>query len=722
MSLAASDKLGPYQIIGLIGAGGMGEVYRGRDTKLGREVAIKVLPDAVAQDPERLSRFDREAKALAALNHPNVAQVYGVEESNGVRALVMELVSGTTLQAPLPIETALNYARQIADAPEAAHEKGIIHRDLKPGNIMITPEGVVKVLDFGLATILSRDVARDPVHALTVTLATQPGVIVGTVAYMSPEQASGKPVDRRSDIWSFGVVLYEMLVGERLFDDATGSHILARVLTAPVGTQSSVRNHPNGDPRTARTVPGSRRQDAPARYRRSSRGDSTMAGKSEWCTGRRGGPSLTVAHWLVVGMRDGNVAFDGGSLGAGLVANNAIRRSSPLRFSVDLGPDALSRTRMSAAISPDGRRIVFPVRSGSGRGQLATRLLDQSNATVLPGSEGGRDPFFKPDGQWIGFFADNKLKKISVQGDPVITLCDLTANNGDRGASWGDDDMIIATLDAHHLFRVPAGGGKPELLRTRPQQTGQIDYRWPQVLPRSETAIVTAGIVGDFDNAGIAAVSLKTGNVKIIAQGGYFGRYLDSGHLIYIHEGTLFGVLFDSKRLETRGTPAPILEDMLGAGATNGAGQLDFSKNGTFVYRSDNTQRGILEVALIDAEGKKTPLSMPSGAVLTPRFSPDGKRVAIAVNGDIFVQDLERGAITRITVTAADNRYPVWTPDGTHIVYSSRGSIWWTRADGSAMPKRILETKSTVASGSFSPTGSALRFSSPGKADSTFGP
>jgi eukaryotic-like serine/threonine-protein kinase len=381
-----------------------------------------------------------------------------------------------------------------------------------------------------------------------------------------------------------------------------------------------------------------------------------------------------------------------------------------LRFSVDLGPDALSRTRMSAAISPDGRRIVFPVRSGSGRGQLATRLLDQSNATVLPSTEGGRDPFFKPDGQWIGFFADNKLKKISMQGGAVITLCDLTANNGDRGASWGDDDMIIATLDAHHLFRVPAGGGKPELLRTMPQQTGQIDYRWPQVLPRSETAIVTAGIVGDFDNAGIAAVSLKTGNVRIVAQGGYFGRYLDSGHLIYIHEGTLFGVPFDSKRLETRGTPAPILEDMLGAGATNGAGQLDFSKNGTFVYRSDNSQRGILEVALIDAEGKKTPLSMPSGAVLTPRFSPDGKRVAIAVNGDIFVQDLERGAITRITVTATDNRYPVWTPAGTHIVYSSRGSIWWTRADGSAMPKRILETKSTVASGSFSPDGQRLAF------------
>jgi serine/threonine-protein kinase len=380
-----------------------------------------------------------------------------------------------------------------------------------------------------------------------------------------------------------------------------------------------------------------------------------------------------------------------------------------LRFSADLGPDAVAGPFNTVAISPDGTRIVYPVRASSGN-QLAIRLMDQSKATVLPGTEDARNPFFKPDGQWIGFFAGGKMKKISVQGGAAVTICENTSNAGDRGASWGEDGTIVATLDGSHLFRVPDSGGQPEML-SQTDQKSRIAYRWPQILPGGEAVLATAAIPGSYDDASMVVVPLKTGSVKTVAGGGYSGRYLPSGHLIYIHQGTLFGVPFDLKSLATRGTPIPIQEEIAGSGQT-GAGQLDFSRTGTLVYLSGKTGIGANSVVWMDDTGKQTPVVMPAGFVITPRLSPDGTKLALAMNGDISVYDLQRNAMTRITFTSSGNAFPVWAPDGKHIAYRSLGDgIWWTRADGSAQPQRILETTDQTESGSFSPDGRQLAFS-----------
>jgi predicted Ser/Thr protein kinase len=507
MPLSVGNRLGPYEILAPIGAGGMGEVYRARDTKLDRDVAIKVLPAALAQDPERLARFEREAKVLAALNHPNIAQIYGLEQ----RALVMELVEGETLKGPQPLETALNYVRQIADALEAAHEKGITHRDLKPANIMITPAGVVKVLDFGLAAV-TQDPASggtDPSNSPTLTMrATQTGMIMGTAAYMSPEQAAGKTVDKRADIWSFGVVLFELLTGRQLFGEGeTISHTLADVLRAPIDFDKLPKETPKSIRELLR-----RCLDRDVKNRLRDIGEARVVlgsprGGTEEPSKAEARPTAKPAWTLAA-------VFALAAVGAGLVAWRATRPvEQPLiRLSVDLGPDTLTSIGVTAAISPDGRRLVFSVRSAAGSRLLATRLLDQPTATLLPGTEGGRDPFFSPDGQWIGFFAGGKLKKISVLGGASLALCDAT--NG-RGGSWGEDGNIVAALSpaaGTGLSRVSAAGGPPQAL-TKPLQ-GERDHRWPKVLPGGNGVLFSAFLGGNADEASIEVLSLKTGQTK----------------------------------------------------------------------------------------------------------------------------------------------------------------------------------------------------------------
>jgi serine/threonine-protein kinase len=697
--VSPKQTIAHYRITTELGEGGMGEVWRATDTKLGRDVAIKVLPEAFAQDADRMARFTREAQVLASLNHPNIAAIYGVEE----RALVMELVEGPTLaeritQGAIPLDEALPIAKQIADALEYAHERGVVHRDLKPANIKITPEGRVKVLDFGLAKAMAPEMASgDPVSSPTLTMrATQMGMIMGTAAYMSPEQARGHNVDKRADIWAFGVVLYEMVTGNQLFSGQTISDTLAAVLrhepdwkSIPVRLQKLLRLCLARDPRERL------REIGDARFLIDEPTPSVTA------------PAATSSPrgWIAAA-----------ALALALLVTGAFlwRATRPvdrpmLRFSADLGPDAVAGTFSTVAISPDGTRIVYPVRAGSGN-QLATRLMDQSNATVLPGTEDARNPFFKPDGQWIGFFAGGKMKKISVQGRAAVTICENTSIAGDRGASWGEDGTIVAALDADHLFRVPDSGAQPEML-SQTDTKNRIGYRWPQILPGGEAVLATAGIPGSYDDASIVAVPLKTGSVKTVARGGYFGRYLSSGHLIYIHQGTLFGVPFDLKSLATRGTPMPIQEEIAGSWQT-GTGHLDFSRTGTLVYLSGKTGLGASSVVWMDAVGKQTPIVTPAGFVITPRLSPDGTKLALAMNGDISVYDLQRSAMTRITFTSSGNAFPVWAPDGKHIVYRSLGGgIWWTRADGSAQPQRILETTDQTESGSFSPDGRQLAFS-----------
>jgi serine/threonine protein kinase/Tol biopolymer transport system component len=697
MALSAGTRLGPYEILAPIGAGGMGEVYRARDIKLDRDVAIKVLPAAFAQHPDRLARFEREAKVLAALNHPNIAIIYGFED----QAIVMELIAGPTLAdrlkgGPLPLDEALTIARQITEALEAAHEKGIIHRDLKPANIKAPADGPVKVLDFGLATAVQgpdRDSA-DPDTSPTLTMgATAVGVILGTAAYMSPEQASGKPVDRRTDIWAFGVVLWEMVTGKRLFAGETISHTLAEVL----------KMEPDGErvPATVRRLLRRCLEKDPKKRLRSI-GDVWELLEEE---PRPRGLRHSKLPWAVAGA----LALALIVLGVLLWQNTRPENRPMMRFTEDLGP--VRYVGLSAVISPDGTRLVFVGRSIRGS-QLATRLLDQPRSTVIAGSEGGLDPFFSPDGQWIGFFADRKMKKISVQGGAPVTLCD-TQTFLDNSGAWDRDGNIIATLDNRRLFRVPAAGGKPEMLGTLEQPSDRA-WKWPQILPGGEAILFTeSAATGGFADANIEVFSLKTGQVKIVQRGGYFGRYLPSGHLIYVLQGTLFGVPFNAAREETSGVPTSFFDDV----AWNPAGPLDFSQTGTLVYLSGKAaERGFLS-AWMDSTGKAQRLAIPLVVGLTPRISPDGKRLALSTARDLYVYDTQRDTLTKLTLNGAHNYYPSWTRDGKHIIFGSdltpeggESGIWWIRADGSGQPEKLLGAKNQLIPSSISPDGRRVAF------------
>jgi serine/threonine-protein kinase len=503
--MSPQQSIAHYRIISKLGEGGMGEVWRATDTKLNRDVAIKVLPQAVAADPDRLVRFTREAQVLASLNHPNIAAIYGVEE----RALIMELVEGPTLaeriaQGPVPLEESILIAKQLAEALEYAHDRGVIHRDLKPANIKITPEGRVKVLDFGLAKALSNEPATlDPKSSPTITMrATLAGTIMGTAAYMSPEQARGQTVDRRADIWAFGVVLYEMVIGGQLFNGATVSDTLAEVLRGDLdlsGIPAGIR------PVMERCL----RRDPKLRWR--SIGD-VFAMLEEGAPAAAAAPvswlRRSVMAWIVTGLA---LALGG----AGWWRATRPMDHPFTLLSVDLGPDALPSVNLTAAISPDGRRLIYRARGPDGRPHLAMRLLDQALPTLLPGTENGSDPFFSPDSQSIGFFAGLQLKTMSVQGGSPVTL--WSAQGTAPGGSWGSDgDIITATGSNLPLSRIPSAGGTARpLTKLGPHENS---HRWPQVLPGGKAALFTASPSSSvLDRADIEAVWLKTGQVKIVS-------------------------------------------------------------------------------------------------------------------------------------------------------------------------------------------------------------
>jgi len=724
MSLSAGTKLGPYEILAPIGAGGMGEVYRAKDTKLEREVAIKVLPAALARDPERLARFEREAKVLASLNHPNIAQLYGIEESSMGRALVMELVPGHTLKGPFELKEALRIARLVAEALEAAHDKGIIHRDLKPANIMVTLQGVVKVLDFGLAAVTQSSDACDnnPSNSPTLTMgATQAGMILGTAGYMSPEQAAGQPVDKRADIWAFGVVLWEMLTGRHLFTGDTAAHILADVLRGPI----DFGQLPAGTPTTIRNL--LRRclnRDVKKRLR--DIGEARIAIEDSLSGVQQGAETLapsgpqerSILPWAIAGVLA--ITLTG-------TAWFAYRATQPvekalLRLNMDLGPDAVAGYTVPA-ISPDGTRLVFPVRGAGGKQQLATRLLDQTTTIPLPGTENAAQPFFSPDGQWIGFFADGKLRRTPIQGGTVLTLCDV---QNPSGGSWGEDGNIVMStfgtaesLLEGGLWRVPAIGGKPRQVGEQIDRPVLDRYRWPQVLPGAATVLFSNSASGaSWEDANIEAQSLTTGVIKTVVRGGYFGRYLRTnsrmGHLVYVHEGTLFAVPFDPAKLELRGAAVPVLEDVA-ADVFRGLALLDVSQNGYLVYRTGGGAARTYPVVWLESSGKTQPLLPTPGVYYTPRISPDGQRLALAMGPekgrDIYIYDMARATFSRITFNGGASR-PLWNPDGRHLVYrldqAGSHALWWLRADGAGEPLRLLEDKRPLLPDSFSPDGRLL--------------
>jgi serine/threonine-protein kinase len=561
---------------------------------------------------------------------------------------------------------------QLIDALEYAHERGIIHRDFKPANIKITPDGRVKVLDFGLAKAMTGEtVEASSMSSLTMTMrATQMGVILGTAAYMSPEQARGQAVDKRADIWAFGCVLYQMLTGKLAFDGETTTDMLAAVMAkepdlarVPAEARRLIESCLKKDPKQRLQAIGDWQlllhdREAPAAVARS---------RMPW---------IAAALLMIVAV-----------IGWFLLWRATRPVDHPLtRLSVDLGPEAVAGINLTAAISPDGRRLAFAARGQDGKQLLATRMLDQARPTFLLGTEGGGDPFFSPDGQSIGFFT-GELKRIPVQGSVPVTLGRALSL---EGVSWGEDDhIIVGARAASPLYRIPAVGGTLQALT----KLGPADlaHRWPQVLGAHAVLFTASSSLSNMDNANIEAVVLKTGEVKTVQRGGYYGRYLPSGHLVYAHQGVLFGAKFDLERLEVRGTPVPLLEDV----ATNpntGGGQFDFSTEGTFVYAAGKNVAQGWQIAWLDASGKMQPLLAALGAYVHPRLSPDGRKLAVVGNGDIYVHDLERDTNTRLTFTGHENS-PVWAPDSKHLIFQSTSngsSFSWVRSDGAGEALQLL--------------------------------
>jgi Tol biopolymer transport system component/tRNA A-37 threonylcarbamoyl transferase component Bud32 len=714
--LSSGAKLGTHEIRAMIGAGGMGEVYQAHDTKLGRDVAIKVLPEQFARDPERLARFQREAKMLAALNHPNIAAIYGLEQSGGTHYLVMELVEGPTLAerirgGAIPIDEALPLARQIADAVEYAHDKNVIHRDLKPANIKVTAEGTVKVLDFGLAKAMSAEIAEaDMSNSPTLSMAaTRQGIILGTAAYMSPEQAKGKSVDRRADVWAFGAVLFEMLTGRQAF----GGEDITEVLASVVKSEPAFDALPSNTPSTIRILLR-RCLEKNVRQRLRDVGEARILLEGVLAGGMADEPAGSAVTRPL-----GRPALAFGLstllLGAAIAGITAwtLKPAPPMarpisRFEYDLPQSQLFRNtgRAVMALSPDGSRFVYNTTQG-----LYLRSMDQLDARLIPGTEGVLiNPFFSPNGQWVGYFQDNQLKKIAISGGAAVTIC--PASNP-YGVTWAPDSTIFFA-QPEGIRRVSANGGTPALII--PSQEGE-QFDGPQLLPGGEWVMFVVEKRGaSWDDAQIVIQSLMTKERRDVWQGGSDARYLSTGHIVYALGDNLFAIPFDLATLSVKGSPVPVAEGLFRAAVTASVNYGVSDGAGSLVYVS-GAQAGRL-ISWMDREGKFTPLRKTSGTYNNLAFSPDGKRLAMEIRDgtktDIWTYELERDTLTRLTF-GGTNDYPFWTPDGQRIVYSSQDkggppNLWWIRADGGGAPERLSESKSPQFFGSWRPDGKVLAF------------
>jgi Tol biopolymer transport system component len=712
--------VGPFEVLGRLGAGGMGEVYRARDRRLGREVALKVLPERLADDPGRLAAFEREARILASLSHPGIAVLYGVERCEGGSSLVLELVRGETLaerlrRGPLLLPEALRVCRDIAEALEAAHAQGIVHRDLKCANVMLTTAGLVKVLDFGLAEVVADALGPDP------ELSTRPpqgdgGMAgAGTAAYMSPEQARGQAVDARADIWSFGCVLYETLTGRPVFRGETFSDRLAAVLTAEPDWSALPAEAPESVHRLLRRCleRDVRRRIHHIADARLEIDEATREAGAAPPPGRSAARLRRAAGIVAV------VAI------AGLLWTVWAERTSvwseprPLRrLNVDLPAglefaDQRSGSQTALALSPDGKSLVFAAGS-SGHRQLYLRPLDQLDAAAVRGTEGGDHPFFSPDGRWLGFTAEGKLKKVPVEGGDPVTLCDAPTL---RGASWvADGTIVFAPSVWGGLWRVSAFGGAARPLTT-PDGEREVSHRWPHVLPDGRSALFSALSAScREDERTIAVVSLETGRTRALVRGGSYPRYAPSGHLVYARAGSLMAVRFDSGSLSIHGPPVPALEDVRMWPKTSGLAYFDVSPQGLLVYVPGYPRPPDRDLVWVDRKGRMEPLAQPARPYATPVLSGDGRRLAVTVEGpdnEIWVHDFDRNTWTRLT-SEGDNNNPVWSPDGARVAFSSnrRGprNIFWAPIDGSREAEALSHGPDWHLPASFTPDGKTVLF------------
>ena len=705
MPLSPGTSLGPYQVTAKIGEGGMGEVWQARDTKLDRDVALKVLPEAFTSDPDRLARFEREAKVLASLNHPNIGSIYGLEEADGVKALVLELIEGPTLadriaQGPIPIDEALLIAKQIAEALEAAHEQGVIHRDLKPANIKVKDDGTVKVLDFGLAKAFQPD-AGDPNLSASPTIsltaaATQMGMVIGTAAYMAPEQAKGLPVDKRADIWAYGAVLFEMLTGNKLFDAGDVSEMLASVLVK----DPDISSIGNDVPAHIRSVVRQCLVKEPKQRMRDI-GDVRLA-----MQGASDSPAATGVldpqrrHGRLVLLGLGGVAVGAFIWSVALPMLWTDTRPMVTRFVVTAAPSdavAVSAEAVDLAISPDGATIVY--RSGENP-QLYVRAVDELEGRRLGGTEGALMPFFSPDGEWIGFQMGSALMRVSVDGGAAFTLCALASPL--TGASWGEDGRIIfagSTIPGG-LFEVDADGGEPQVLTVRDANTD----RWPRHLPGGRQLLFTRGTGSGAGDKEIAVLDLDTDAQTLLGVVGSGAHYVSTGHLVYGTNGTLWAVPFDSARVEVLGAPVPMVEGVMTRRDALAAINFSVAQNGSLVYIAGEGGEGRQDtLAWVDRRGVAEPLPAEPKEYFYPRISPDGTRVALDVRGqenDIWIWSVRNETLTNLTRNQTVDNYPVWTPDSQRVIFDSgRGEdrgVFMQAASGTGGVQRLAAPGSGV--------------------------
>jgi serine/threonine-protein kinase len=719
----------------------MGEVYRARDTKLNRVIALKTLPGVFASDPDRLARFKREAHVLASLNHPNIAAIYGFEDSGATHALVMELVEGRTLAdlvaVPMPIAEALPITRQIASALEAAHEQGIIHRDLKPANIKIADDGTVKVLDFGLAKALTPDpsgTTHGSPSTMTSPAMTELGMILGTAAYMAPEQAKGKPVDRRADLWALGVVLFEMLTGKALYRGETVTETIAHVITQPPAWDMLPASTPASVRRLLR-----RCLEKDPRNRMQSAGDVRIEIDELMSAAETPGSAsgLALPGAAAPGHRRWLRALPWGIAAALLVAllvalwPRSEETARPLYLDTQITTtDDLSITENDGAIavlSPDGMTLVYVGTSAAGGARrLYVRALDRLEATPLPGTDGAYQPFFSPDGQFVAFFANGNLMRTPLSGGTPTVITSATAS---RGGAWGPDNTIVFTAGlSAGLSRVPAAGGKAVPLTTL---TGnERTHRWPAFLPDGKSVLFICQLAdGTYDDGTIEAVRLDTGARTVLIRGGTFPRFVSTGHLLYTRQNTLYAARFDPKQLKVISDPGqPVLSGIVASGSGSGVGgaagtgavQFTIASNGTAAYlpelpQLEGTPRRLV---IADRSGKVT-YEFPEKKLFgDPRFSPDGTRIALRVRDGktqtIEMLDLARETLTRITF---DNlsMLPAWSQDGQQVAFASdRGGkgveVYVGRSDGTGEIKALTSGGSLRLPTSFSPDDRRLAF------------
>jgi serine/threonine protein kinase len=757
--LSPGAKLGPYEIQAQIGAGGMGEVYRARDTRLNRDVAVKVLPELFARDTQRMARFEREAKVLASLNHPNIAAIYGIEESEPihpgglqvqpapVRALVMELVEGPTLAerirgGAIPLDEALPIARQIADAVEYAHDNNVIHRDLKPANIKVKADGTVKVLDFGLAKAMSDDPTEgDMNNSPTLSMAaTQQGVILGTAAYMSPEQAKGKQVDRRTDVWAFGCVLYEMLAGKQVFSGDSVAETLASVMKEAPPFDSL----PKDTPPVIRTLL-SRCLEKSVRQRLAHIGEARILIEGVLSGAARAEPGVSQARERK-GLF-GNARLAWGMAAVLLIATVALsawvvalRRppAEPLAIRFSIEPPAQMRfdpNPQFLTISPDGTKLAFIATDASSRDQLWVRALDSETSQMLPGTDNLIQPFWSPDSRFLAFYApDGKLKKVAASGGPVQTI---TESSSGANGSWSQDGIILfasavegpregAARPGATIRRVSAAGGASTPVTTLDESRQETAHYWPHFLPDGRHFLYLA-LSSRPENSAIFVGSLDSPEKKLLLNALSNVVYVPPGYLLFNREGALMTLPFDAQRLELTGEEILVAEGVQ-FNPVNTRAAFAVSANGVLVYRTANTAAAS-SLTWYDRTGKQLGTLGEPALQGDLDLSPDGRRVAVNILDqtgraeDIWIYDVVRGVRERLTFDRADEDTAVWSPDGSRVVFRSNRKghydLYLKAADGSGVEEPLLEDIFAKRPGSWSPDGQHLLYNNSGSATGT---